>query len=76
MFTCQKKIFLPFPDSHDVVSQSLNARENRNGKDLSGPNLLAVFMDRYESQQFSCTKFNPKFIYGYQLMMPRMSLLV
>ena len=59
--TVSKKLFFPFPDSNDVVSQTLNSWENRNAKDLPGPKLVANLVNRYESQQFSCAKFNPQF---------------
>ena len=42
MSTCQKKFFLPFPDSDNVVSQSLNTWKNRNAKGSSGPKLLPL----------------------------------
>ena len=38
-----KKIFLPFPDSDNVVSQPLNAWKNRNAQDLSDPNLSTIW---------------------------------
>ena len=38
-----KKLFLPFLDNDDVVLQPLNAWKNRNAKDLSDPNHLAIW---------------------------------
>ena len=59
----KKKLFLPFPDSDDFVSQPLNAWKNRNEKQkFIWPQGSSYLVNRYESQRFSCTKFNPKFI--------------
>ena len=43
MSTCQKKLFLPFLDSDDVVLQPINEWKNKNFKDLSVPKLLAIW---------------------------------
>ena len=38
-----KKLFFPFPDSDDVVSQPLSAWKNRNAEDLFASKLQAIW---------------------------------
>ena len=62
-YVSKKKLFLLFPDSDDFVSQPLNALKNRNEKQkFIWPQGSSYLVNRYESQRFSCTKFNSNFI--------------
>ena len=38
-----KKLFFPFPDSDDVLSQPLSAWKNRNAEDLFASKLQAIW---------------------------------